>query len=66
MKKTLKRDFSEIRGILREASEKSKNEYKSYAYIAGYYEVLLAELIDEQTYGRQRSTLQDIQRNFGV
>ena len=66
MKKTLKRDYSEIQRVLREATLASKDKYKSYAYIAGYYEVLLGELIDEQTYGRQRSTLQDIQRNFGV
>jgi hypothetical protein len=64
MKKTQKRDYSEIQRVLREASLASKDQYGSYAYIAGYFESLLAELIDDLGAGSQRVVLGQIERSF--
>jgi len=64
MKKTQKRDYSEIQRVLREASLASKDHYGSYAYIAGYFESLLAELIDDLGAGSQRVVLGQIERSF--
>jgi hypothetical protein len=57
MSKTMKCDYQKILKVLAEATEASYKAHGNYAYIAGYYESLLAGLIDDQKFGNQRETL---------
>jgi hypothetical protein len=51
---------SEIRAALKSMAEASYQEYGSYSYASGYYESMLAYLIEELPVTRQKSILKGL------